>query len=130
MKIIICEYCKKEFKSNRKKRFCSKFCLIKHTNIRRKDTQKEYYCQWYKKYGRNRADNYIEMAMNWELENPEKVQAHHKVKNAIKAHKIIKPFICEHCKTEKKLHAHHKDYNKPLDVMWLCASCHKKIHLQ
>jgi hypothetical protein len=24
--------------------------------------------------------------------------------------------------------AHHKDYRKPLEVIWVCRSCHNKIH--
>jgi ribosomal protein S27AE len=35
---------------------------------------------------------------------------------------------CERCGAEK-VHAHHEDYTKPLDVMWLCQSCHMKHHL-
>jgi hypothetical protein len=24
--------------------------------------------------------------------------------------------------------AHHEDYDRPLDVMWLCQPCHKQRH--
>lgn len=25
-------------------------------------------------------------------------------------------------------HAHHRDYGQPLEVDWLCASCHRREH--
>jgi ribosomal protein S27AE len=34
---------------------------------------------------------------------------------------------CIRCGNEKSL-AHHEDYDKPLDVMWLCQPCHKQRH--
>ena len=34
---------------------------------------------------------------------------------------------CEGCGA-KKVHAHHPDYDKPVDVKWLCASCHHQEH--
>jgi hypothetical protein len=61
---------------------------------------------------------------------PEKT-ARTAVQNAIKTGKLTKPEACEHCcKTlpKAKLHGHHADYSKPLDVMWLCSICHTAEH--
>ncbi len=35
---------------------------------------------------------------------------------------------CEVCKTETDVQAHHDDYNKPLDVRWLCRKHHQEHH--
>jgi hypothetical protein len=39
---------------------------------------------------------------------------------------IPPPTICEDCGKGGLLHGHHEDYSKPLDVNWLCPSCHGK----
>ena len=39
----------------------------------------------------------------------------------------IKKEKCEVCKSEK-VEAHHKDYNKPLEVIWLCHKHHREHH--
>jgi hypothetical protein len=43
---------------------------------------------------------------------------------------LIRPTkCCEDCgKHLKKLVGHHPDYNKPLDVIWLCYPCHSYRH--
>jgi len=35
---------------------------------------------------------------------------------------------CERCGSSVNVHAHHDDYSRPLDVMWLCAKHHKERH--
>jgi len=32
------------------------------------------------------------------------------------------------CGSSEYIHAHHDDYDKPLDVRWLCAAHHKQWH--
>ena len=60
----------------------------------------------------------------------EKYYARRKLQNAVKRGDIKKPIYCQDCGEEKKLTAHHEDYSKPLDVIWLCYRCHGKRHRQ
>ena len=74
-------------------------------------------------------------------ENPEKNKLHSErrkgtnkenarkyLRNEIQAGRIIKPNSCEKCGTNSVLHGHHTDYNKPLEVKWLCSFCHGLEH--
>ncbi len=64
----------------------------------------------------------------WKEKNRYKTRTHDKIKHAIIKNKIVRPQNCEHCNASTKLHGHHHDYNKPLDVIWLCPSCHSAEH--
>lgn len=65
-------------------------------------------------------------SIKWREENPDGYKAHTAVSNALRDGKIKKQ-PCQVC-AEEKVHAHHKDYSKPLDVIWLCARCHHRLH--
>ena len=39
----------------------------------------------------------------------------------------VKKFPCEICGA-KEVQGHHEDYEKPLEVYWLCGICHRKYH--
>jgi hypothetical protein len=51
-----------------------------------------------------------------------------RLQRAVKSGKIIKPEVCSICNNAGTIVAHHPDYTKPLDVIWVCKSCHAKIH--
>jgi len=57
-----------------------------------------------------------------------KRNARQKVRDHILSGKIIKPKDCSSCSIVNKLEAHHSDYSKPLEIVWLCRSCHVTIH--
>ena len=41
---------------------------------------------------------------------------------------LVSPTHCESCGEEKFTEAHHEDYTKPLELIWLCKQCHENIH--
>lgn len=56
-------------------------------------------------------------------------KAHSKVERAIKNGIFEKSNMCQLCGSKKAIEAHHYDYSKPLDVIWVCSACHKQYHL-
>ena len=68
----------------------------------------------------------VEVTRAWRSEDLRRQRAHSMVSRAIKKGELTRmPCIrCGNLKTE----AHHEDYDKPLDVMWLCSPCHKQRH--
>lgn len=59
-----------------------------------------------------------------------KQAARRKVYKAIKAGILIKPETCPKCGSDKLIQGHHEDYERPLDVTWLCYQCHKQLHVE
>lgn len=49
------------------------------------------------------------------------------VARAVRAGKLRRPSHCP-CGRRALIHAHHEDYGRPLDVTWLCATCHQARH--
>jgi len=95
---------------------------------KRKEKQAVYYREWYAQNGRKRAENYIETIALWQKLNPEKRRVCSLTRYAIQIGKIKKPKNCSECGDERKLVAHHDDYDFPYRVRWLCYSCHKIFH--
>jgi hypothetical protein len=64
----------------------------------------------------------------WRAKNSEKRQAEIVLCNAVRDGRLEKPDACESCNQGGRIHGHHYDYSKPLDVHWLCPSCHAFVH--
>jgi len=83
-------------------------------------------------YDRGRSKNKHRIALakevtkKWRKEDSRRVAAHNAVARAIKSGKLTRG-LCNRCGSKKSC-AHHEDYNKPLDIMWLCQPCHTQRH--
>lgn len=62
-------------------------------------------------------------------------KAQNLLEEAIERGIVVRKTHCEECDDSgqfkdgrSKIQAHHPDYNKPLDVQWLCQKCHHKWH--
>jgi hypothetical protein len=65
----------------------------------------------------------------WLKENAEKRACHTILNNAVRDGRAMKPSACQACgATNCRIEGHHSDYTKPLDVKWLCRSCHVAEH--
>jgi hypothetical protein len=71
------------------------------------------------KAARNRAQ------VNYRKRNRKKQLAHDAVAYAVRM-KVLIPSPCWVC--GKVAQAHHPDYDRPLDVVWLCDMHHKQVH--
>lgn len=70
----------------------------------------------------------IKSQINFRARYPKKVFANNLISRYLREGRIFRPLNCEICSIECKPHAHHCDYSKPLDVMWLCQPCHVEWH--
>ena len=60
----------------------------------------------------------------YRLMHPEREKAHNKLRGS----KLKRSIFCEECELPAKTEGHHPDYNKPLEVKWLCKTCHTEAH--
>lgn len=58
------------------------------------------------------------------VQTPEAKKASSKVSHEIAAGRLTRPSKCSQCDKDCKPVAAHHDYSRPLDVRWLCPSCH------
>ena len=84
---------------------------------------------YYRKYDRERGSRMTSKDLKAQrAKYPDKNRARARVNVAISRGKITKQ-PCVICGS-KNVHAHHEDYSKPLDVVWLCPRHHAAIHAQ
>ncbi len=64
----------------------------------------------------------------WKEAHPDRRNASHQVNNAVRDGKLEPWPVCAVPSCCSKPEAHHPDYSKPLDVVWLCRKHHYGAH--
>ena len=81
-----------------------------------------------KKYAESHRIEATDRCRKYRADNPKKSRAHDLVAYAVRIGTLVR-MPCEVCGCDSHV-AHHDDYDKPLDVRWLCGSHHREWHEQ
>ncbi len=95
---------------------------------KRREVNHDYYVEFDRKRGATpeRKAKTIASFKAASKRHPERKRANTKVANAIRAGKIVRQ-PCWVCGGEK-VEAHHADYSRPFDIVWLCVMHHRATH--
>ena len=69
----------------------------------------------------------VSHSKSWNEQNPEKRRAQKAIESSLRKGEMARQ-PCERCGSTVRIQAHHDDYSRPLDVMWLCQTHHKERH--
>ncbi len=137
-----CYCCKKDkyiglfYKNNSKKdglatecKSCKKISNKKYSHqnyLKNKEAIK----QRNKKYGQTKRGKEVRKRIkkNFRKNHLEQCRLYKIFCNAVERGKIKRPSKCSQCSKKCKPDGHHRDYNKPLEVIWLCRQCHSNKH--
>lgn len=118
------EFGKDKTKSTGVRSTC-KECGKKYDSERRKTRKRKSYMKAFHSYYA-KSGMATKVDRKYRKKYPRKHKAHKLVRVAIKNGSVTKQ-PCEIC-GELNTHAHHDNYNKPLEVRWLCCKHHNDWH--
>ena len=81
---------------------------------------------YYKKEALRNRENSLKWRKKTHFSNKKKIYARSYIGRMIEEGKLIRPEYCSECKCNGIIQAHHEDYDKPSEIVWLCTKCHKQ----
>jgi hypothetical protein len=101
--------------------------LVMERNKAWRENNRDYHLSYRQRNGELLRDYYRKWSKSKEHKTHKAAQQ--KVRRAIRSGRLTKPSVCTKCGNfNRKIHGHHPDYSKPLDVQWLCQNCHIEVH--
>jgi hypothetical protein len=134
-----CPWCKNEFycRPKSKKKYCDGYCKGMHyahlypekrsiSNKKWRESHYELKAEIMKKWRLTHMELIRKTRKRYRNDNPKKTKIRHMTEWAIASGKIQK-HPCDICGSEKS-EVHHKTYDDPFNVLWLCRRHHVDIH--
>lgn len=125
-----CKVCRRAFVSEHRQRNIEKIRAYDrvrgHDEKRQAANRRQYRERRVTQEGRLRENKRAQMWVENHRHNGKRA-VNIMVSNAIRNGKLT-PEKCWWCGSEEHIHAHHEDYTKPLEIMWLCRDCHGRRH--
>lgn len=81
-----------------------------------------------KRSAEKRKDKIKVYMKDYQKRNAHKLRAQYKLRYAVYKGTVKRIDTCEVCGVNPSQEAHHYDYSRMFDVVWVCRSCHKGIH--
>lgn len=83
-----------------------------------------------KRYRERHPETNTSRVIQYYQDHPERLAAHNAVRRALRDGTLVRPAQCPvpGCRSNRNIVAHHEDYSKPLEVEWMCQSCHQTLH--
>lgn len=104
---------------------------IREYNRRWRAAHRDKRRQYIEKWQQKNLSRVAETKKRWKTNHREEVNVHSLVyrKTHGQSPEIHRPPECSSCgAVGGRIEGHHYDYSKPLELTWLCSSCHLKIH--
>lgn len=89
-------------------------------------------------YYRTNREHILETNAAWRQKNPDKIYKYnhkdiesgkHSARSAVRRAMVKGVLTKEDCACGRAdVQAHHENYSKPLDVIWMCPMCHSRHH--
>ena len=118
-----------ENKAKGKRQSMCRSCFSRY-NKARYASDRERFKADVRKYRAANPENVLETRLRTNAKFPTKQNAQKCVDAALKCGAIVRPSVCWGCgcsSEEHRIEAHHHDYARPLDVIWLCTPCHRQM---
>lgn len=105
---------------------CKECKKRRQSEFRLSDEGKQYFRAYFQKYYAEKAHVFKASQARQKKLHPEKFKARAAVNHALRDKRLFR-MPCQQCGVAQS-EAHHPDYSRPLDVVWLCRSHHREVH--